>query len=100
MKIPKETIHKGGEEANSNSPNNHSNRLIHIQYKDHVLFWNSDPILYESLNIREAIGWLERETEESICLTYDRSVKSLPHERRDKGLVISKLDILELREVK
>lgn len=90
----------GGVEASSIDPISHSNRLVHVRYKDHILFWNSDPVLYESLNIREAVGWLERETEEFICLTYDRSVKSLPYERRDKGLVLSKSDILEIREVK
>jgi hypothetical protein len=90
----------GGVEASSTCSTIHSKRLVHIRYKDHILFWNSDPILYERLNIREAIGWLERETEEFICLTSDRSVKSLPYERRDKGLVISKSDILEIREVK
>ena len=90
----------GGVEASSTNPISHSNKVVYIQYKDHVLFWNSDPVLYEDLNIREAIGWTERETEEFICLTSDRSVKSLPYERRDKGLVISKSDILEMREVK
>ena len=90
----------GGVEASSTCSTIHSKRLVLVRYKDHILFWNSDPFLYESLNIREAIGWLERETEEFICLTSDRSVKSLPYERQDKGLVISKLDILKMRGVK
>ena len=89
-----------GEEASSLSPNSHSERLVYIRYRDHVLFQNSDPVLYERLNVREAVGWVEYETDYSICITHDRSVESLPHEKRDSGLVISKADILEIVEIR
>ena len=90
---------KGGVEASSIRPNSHSKRLVHVIYRDHVIFWNSDPSLYENPNIREAVGWVEAETDDFICITYDRSVKPLPHEKKECGLVISKPDILEIREI-
>jgi hypothetical protein len=90
----------GGEKASSIRPNSYSKRLVHVIYIDSILFWNSDPSLYESPNIREAVGWVEVETDDLICITYDRSVKPLPHEKKESGLVISKSAILEIREIR
>ena len=87
---------KGGGGTSSLSPNCHSNRLIYIRYKDHVLFRNSDPKLYEGSIIREALGWQVRETEEALFLTHDRSVKPFPNEVCETGLIILKSEILEI----
>ena len=91
---------KGGEEASSLSPNRHSSRLVRVRYKDSILFWNSDPRLYDRLNFREAVGWLEVETDALIRVVFDRSVKVLPHEKRECGLTISKPDIVDIREIR
>jgi hypothetical protein len=90
----------GGEKASSIRPNSHSKRLVYIRYWDHIIFWNSDPSLYENPNIREVVGWVEYETDDFICITYDRSVKPLPYEKKESGLVISKSAILEIREIR
>ena len=89
----------GGVKASSLNPNRHNKRLVCVRYKDSILFKNSDPRLYGSLNIREAVGWVEAEIDDFICLTFDRSVKSLPHEKRECGLIISKPDIVEILEI-
>jgi len=94
-----ETKKKGGVEARSPSLNSHSNRLIHVQYKDHVLFRNSDPKLYESPNIRETLGWLMHETNEALFLIHDRSVRPIVNEVRETGLIILKSDILEIKTI-
>jgi hypothetical protein len=95
-----ETNMRGGVEANSTSLYSHSERLVRVLYRDHIIFWNSDPAFYESPNVREAVGWVEVETGDFLCITYDRSVKSLPHEKRECGLVLSKAVILEIREIR
>jgi hypothetical protein len=91
---------KGGVEARSTSLPRHSNRLVRVRYRDHILFWNSDPALFERPNVREAIGWVEVETSDYLCITYNRSVNFLPHETRESGLVLSKADIVEIREIR
>ena len=58
MKISKEIDHKGGVEVSSTDPDSHSNRLVHIQYKDHIEFKNTNHKLYFDVNVREAVGWL------------------------------------------
>lgn len=88
----------GGVEASSPSPSSHSNRLVYVRYKDHVLFRNSDPKLYENSNIRETSGWLMYETNEALFLIHDRSVKPLINEVRETGLIILKSDILEIKQ--
>jgi hypothetical protein len=95
-----ETKTNGGVAASSICPTSHSKRLVHVVYRDHILFWNSDPSLYESPNIREAVGWVEAETDDFIRITCDRSVRPLPHEKKECGLVISKVDMLEIREIR
>jgi hypothetical protein len=74
--------------------------LLHIRYKDHVIFRNSDPGNVKPC-IREVVGWLVRETEDSLILCFDRTVGALPHELplRESGLVILKENILEKIEL-
>ena len=90
---------KGGEKASSLNTNRHRNRLINVRYMDHVFFRNSDPNLYKSPNVREAVGWLYEETDEVLVLIADKSVKQLPHEISRVGLTILKSDILEIKEI-
>jgi hypothetical protein len=73
--------------------------LFYVRYRDHVEFKHSDPSLFEPC-VREMVGWLVTETEEALCLTYDRSVKPLPYEKRECGLVILKSDVLEIRKIR
>ena len=81
------------------SPNGHSGKLVHIKYKDHILFRNSHPKLYFDVNVREAVGWLVFESEEFLCISNDRSVKGLPNEACESGFSIIKSDIVELKEI-
>lgn len=73
--------------------------LFYVKYRDHVEFKHSDPGLFEP-SIREVVGWLVAETEEALCLTYDRSVNPLPFEKRECGLVLLKSDVLEIRRIR
>ena len=90
---------KRSEGKSSIYPNSHSNRIIYVRYKDHILFRNSNPELYKSPNIREAVGWLYEETDEILVLILDKSVKQLPHETSRVGLTLLKSDILEKKEI-
>lgn len=90
----------GGGGISSRSPNCHSDRLVYVRYKDHVLFRNSDPKRYTSFNIRETLGWQIRETNEALFIVHDRSVITLPNEVRETGLIILKSDILEIRTIR
>jgi hypothetical protein len=90
----------GGVAASSINLDNHSNRLVHIRYKDHIEFKNTSHKLYFDVNLREAVGWIVLETDEYLFILYDRSVKSLPHEASQSGLILIKSDILEMKEVK
>jgi hypothetical protein len=76
-------------------------RLVHIRYRDHVLFRDADPSLYRPA-IRECVGWVIKENDEAVWVLWDRSVEPLPHETmrpEESGLVILKSDILELRRL-
>lgn len=90
----------GGVEVSSTCPNSHSKRLVHIRYKDYVIFRNANPELYCDVNVREAIGWLILETDDYLFLINDRSVDPLPYEACESGLILIKSDILEVEEVK
>ena len=72
--------------------------LLYVKYRDHLLFKNADPGLFKP-NVREVVGWLTRETEEALFLTYDRSVEPLRFEKCESGLIILKLEVLERREI-
>lgn len=58
--------------------------LIYIRYLDHVEFKHSDPGLFKPC-VREVVGWLVRETDEALCLTYDRSVEPFSARARAVG---------------
>lgn len=75
-------------------------RPVYVRYRDHVLFRNANPSLFQP-SIREAYGWLAKEDEEAIWLCLDKPVENLPHEKLDPatGLVILKDDILEMKEI-
>ena len=80
--------------------NAHSKKLIYVRYRDHILFRNADPRLYLEIVEREAVGWLIYETDKSLCILNDRSVRPIPNELRESGFSISKPDIVETREIK
>jgi len=91
--------HKGGGGTRSNCSNRHSNRLVIIIYTDHVLGRNSNPKLYKSPNIREAVGWLTYKEDDFVVLINDRSVTPLPYEVRENFLIILKSNIVEIKEI-
>jgi hypothetical protein len=68
-------------------------RLFYVRYRDHVEFKHGDPLRFGPC-VREMVGWLVAQTDEALCLTYDRSVEPLPHEKRECGLVILKSDVV------
>jgi len=84
----------------SSFPHAKPGQLVYVRYRDHVLFHNTDPTLLGPC-VREVVGWLARETEDAICLCFDRTVGTLPGELPSKGsgLIILKSDILEGREI-
>ena len=72
--------------------------LLYVRYRDHVEFKHSDPGLFNPC-VREVVGWLVKETEEALFLSYDRSVEPFPFEKRECGLIILKSDMLERRRI-
>lgn len=100
MRARNESNQTGGVEASSLNPNHHKERLVYVRYKDHVLFRNSDPKLYRMSNVRETVGWQIREANEALFLTHDRSVKPLPNEVCETGLIILKSEILEITAIR
>lgn len=91
---------KGVETASSMCPNSHSKGLVYVRYRDHIELRNVYPKFYFDPHEREAVGWLSYETNDIIYLTFDRSVKSLPFEAPESGLVILKSDVVERKEIK
>lgn len=84
----------------SQNSNHHSEKLIYIRYKDHVLFQYSNPSFYMKSNIRECVGWLLEETDDAIIILWDKSAINLPNERiAHSGLAIIKSDILVMKEI-
>lgn len=74
-----------------------NDELVHILYKDHLLFRNTDPNQLSPC-LRECVGWLVRENDEAIYILWERPVKPMPHERSTpeaSGLVILKSEIVE-----
>ena len=87
----------GGEETSKERPSSHSKgRLVRIRYRDHVIFRRADPSVLTPC-IREVVGWLVRETEDELCICFDRTIGVLPHERpsKESGLAILKCNIIE-----
>jgi len=72
--------------------------LVYVRYMDHVIFRNSDASLYYP-SLRECVGWIFKETPEEVVILYDRSVERLPNQVRESGLVLSRNDIIEIKEI-
>jgi len=75
--------------------------LVYIRYRDHVLFRNADPSLFQP-SIRETVGWVVKEDGTALWILWDKSVDPLPHERTqpaESGLVILKTEILEIKRI-
>ena len=75
--------------------------IIYVKYRDHVLFYKSNPRVHNP-SIQEAVGWLEREEEEWLQIVWNRSYIPNPLESKHQlgsGLIILKSDVLELREI-
>lgn len=100
MSSLRESNHKGGVGASSIRLNSHSKRLVHIRYKDHIEFRNTNHKLYFDVNVREAVGWVVQETDQYLFMLYDRSVELVPNEISESGLILIKSDIIELKEIK
>jgi len=70
--------------------------VVYIRYKDHVLFQNEVHIPKDAPE-REAVGWLFQETEELLCIQYDRTIESPRYSSgKASGLILLKSCILEI----
>ena len=75
-----------------------SNKLVRVVFRDHVIFRNHRPRTKPI--IRETVGWLFDENDESITLLWVREPeKSSPQVRRHYGICILKSDIVKVEEV-
>jgi len=73
--------------------------LVYVKYRDHVLFRNADPSQFRP-SVREVVGWLLGETEDVLCLCYERAIERLPFEKpSEQGIIILKSDVLEMTEL-
>lgn len=82
----------------ANSPGS----IVYIRYLDHVLFKDRDPSPYVKPFVRETLGWVDHENNESIRLIWERFAEPNPRgeaQQRATGLLIMKKDILELRRI-
>ena len=76
--------------------------VVYIRYLDHVLFKDVDPKNYSKPFVRETLGWLDHEDDESIRVVWERFAEPVHNKetkRRASGLVIMKNAILELRRI-
>ena len=74
-------------------------RLVHVLYRDHVRFRNTDPTDLKPC-IREVVGWLIRESDEALYLCHNRAVNRLFFEKpSESGFIILKSDVLEKKEL-
>ena len=71
--------------------------IVHIRYKDHVLFRNTHQPIEDAME-RETVGWLTQETGDLLCIQHDRTVEN-PHYSSGtaSGLVLLKSCVLEIR---
>lgn len=73
--------------------------LVYVQYKDHVLYHRSEPALMKP-QIREAVGWLVRQTGDYLVICWDRDAEpTLKGDPKASGLVLLRSDILELKQL-
>ena len=92
----------GGVVANSINFNRHSDKSVHVLYMDHILYRNSNPILYRKPDFRETVGWIIRENKEAIWILWDKPVKPSAYQRLSleySGLVILKGAILKMKKL-
>ena len=76
-----------------------SMQLVHLRYRDHILFRNADSTSFQP-SIRETVGWVLKENDEAVYLVWDKSLNPQRHERsslEQSGLVILKGEILEMK---
>jgi hypothetical protein len=59
------------EEDTGTSPLNPHDKLIYVRYRDHVFFKNVQTPAAEAI-IREALGWVKKETDEIMLIECDR----------------------------
>ncbi len=75
--------------------------LVHIRYKDHVLYHRMDPLILEP-QVRECVGWLLRDERDFIVVAWDREAGPVSLNKGDagaSGLVILRSDILGLKSL-
>jgi chemotaxis signal transduction protein len=73
-------------------------RVVHLVYKDHVMFAQSDPVLLKP-QTRETIGWLVYDCEDYVTISWDRNAEPPRIKGGDAkatGLVVLRKEILEL----
>jgi len=93
---------KGGVVANSVNFNRHSGKPVHVLYMDHIIYRNSNPILYREPDKRETLGWIIRENEKAIWILCDKPLKPLSYRRISleySGFVILKSSILAIEKL-
>ena len=91
-----------GEGENSLNFNHHRGRPVHVLYMDHILYRNSNPILYREPDKREMVGWIIGETETAIWILCDKPVKPLSYRRISlaySGFIILKSTILAIEKL-
>ena len=75
--------------------------MVHVQYRDHVLFRDSEASQYVPWT-RECIGWLDYEDQDHVRIVWERfAMPDPPNEAKPRatGLVILRKAILEIRRV-
>jgi hypothetical protein len=74
--------------------------LVYVKYLDHTLYRNMTPSSPKP-TIRETVGWLVHQDDESVKIVWDRSVAPSRYERNEpySSLVIVKNCILEMRRI-
>ena len=75
---------------------------VAVRYFDAVLFKNIPGSTRIKPAIREAIGWLEREEEDFVCLVWERFAEPFSGEEseiRISGLSIRRADIIEMKKI-
>lgn len=75
--------------------------LIYVRYRDHVLYYRSDPVSLRP-QVRECVGWLVYDCAEYIIMCWDRDAGPPTLKGGDpkaSGLVLLRSDILELKRL-
>jgi len=74
--------------------------LVYVKYLDHALYRNLAPLSSKPV-IRETVGWLLYENDETVWILWDKNAAPTIHEKFDpsSSLVIVKRCILEMRRI-